>query len=341
MPTAKKSPKSKSSATVKSSAKSSGKGKTPAKATTKAKPAAKAKSNVKAKPAAKAKPTTKAKPAAKKAPSKVTKKAPASARSSSGSLTSEQAVAKFAPLAQKLSAKEVLPCRLDVALALHNIQQGVASIEPHAARLRKEMSGLPLADVLALPDLALALLFTDEQVTEPTGKAQYKTDLSRLYELRLPMLLIAEGLAQLGLIPAKLVQDIRSGSGPRDAAKDGVDLGKLYTTHAAALSGKHPFTAAQLQEVITLGERLSVQVKPDRARTKGSPKEPSPSRDLRNRLYTLLVERHQDLRKAGFYLFGNAVDAYVPLLQAHRPATKSKKPAPSKAPAPAPQPATP
>ncbi|HOY10762.1 MAG TPA: AsmA family protein, partial [Candidatus Omnitrophota bacterium] len=75
------------------------------------------------------------------------------------------------------------------------------------------------------PDLALALLFTDEQVTEPTGKAQYKTDLSRLYELRLPMLLIAEGLALLGLIPAKQVQDIRSGSGPRDAAKDGVDLG--------------------------------------------------------------------------------------------------------------------
>ena len=333
MPTAKKSPKSKSSATVKSAAKSSGKssakGKTPAKAL------------AKAKPAAKAKPTTKAKPAANKAPSKATKKAPASARSSSGTLTSEQAVAKFAPLAQKLSAKEVLPCRIDVALALHNIQQGVASIEPHAARLRKEMSGLPLADVLALPDLALALLFTDEQVTEPTGKAQYKTDLSRLYELRLPMLLIAEGLAQLGLIPAKQVQDIRSGSGPRDAAKDGVDLGKLYTTHAAALSGKHPFTTAQLQEVITLGERLSVQVKPDRARTKGSPKEPSPSRDLRNRLYTLLAERHQDLRKAGFYLFGSAVDAYVPLLQAHRPATKTKKPAPSKAPAPAPQPATP
>lgn len=337
MPTPKKSPKSKSSATAKSSAKSSAKGKTPAKASAKAKTPAKAT----AKPAAKAKSTGKSKPAANKAPSKATKKAPASARSSSGTLTSEQAVAKFAPLAQKLSAKEVLPCRIDVALALHNIQQGVASIEPHAARLRKEMSGLPLADVLALPDLALALLFTDEQVTEPAGKAQYKTDLSRLYELRLPMLLIAEGLAQLGLIPAKQVQDIRSGSGPRDAAKDGVDLGKLYHAHADALAGKHPFTAAQLQEVITLGERLSVQVKPDRARTKGSPKEPSPSRDLRNRLYTLLAERHQDLRKAGFYLFGNAVDAYVPLLQAHRPATKSKKPAPSKAPAPAPQPATP
>jgi hypothetical protein len=336
MPTAKKSPKSKSSATVKSSAK----GKTPAKATAKAKPAAKAKSTAKAKATVKAKPATKAKPAAKKAPSKATKKAPASTRSSSGSLTSEQAVAKFAPLAQKLSAKEVLPCRLDVALALHNIQQGVASIEPHAARLRKEMSGLPLADVLALPDLALALLFTDEQVTEPTGKAQYKTDLSRLYELRLPMLLIAEGLAQLGIIPAKLVQEIRSGKGALDAAHDGVSLGKLYQSHATTLAGKHPFSSQQLDEIITLGERLTRQVTPEHARATGSRKPLSPSRDLRNRLYTLLVERHQDLRKAGYYLFGSSIDTYVPVLQARRPAAKPKKPASPKSPTP-PQPAAP
>ena len=76
---------------------------------------------------------------------------------------------------------------------------------------------------------------------------------------------------KLGLIPAKQVQDIRSGKGALDAAHDGVSLGKLYQTHAATLAGKHPFSSQQLDEIITLGERLTRQVTPEHARATDAP----------------------------------------------------------------------
>jgi hypothetical protein len=251
-------------------------------------------------------------------------------------LTSDQALARYTPLALQLAKKDVLVCRLDLALALHNLQQGVASIEPYAARLRKEVSGLPVAELLALPDLGLALIFASEQVEQPSPQAQNRQDLARLRELREPMLVIAEALALLGLLPEKKVHDIRIGSGAMDSARDGIALCQLYQAHAAAIADKHPFTAAHFAELSELGERLTRTIIPKSARA-AAKRERSSTPDLCNRLYTLLWQRHQDLRKAGYYLFGPELDLKVPTLQARRSTAKPKKPAP----APAPTPATP
>lgn len=251
-------------------------------------------------------------------------------------LTSDQALARYTPLALQLAKKDVLVCRLDLALALHNLQLGVASIEPYAARLRKEVSGLPVAELLALPDLGLALIFASEQVEQPSPQAQNRQDLARLRELREPMLLMAEALALLGLLPEKKVHDIRIGSGAMDSARDGIALCQLYQAHAADIADKHPFTAAHFAELSELGERLTRTIIPKSARA-AAKRERASTPDLCNRLYTLLWQRHQDLRKAGYYLFGPELDLKVPTLQARRSTAKPKKPAP----APAPTPATP
>lgn len=288
-----------------------------------------------AKSAPKRAPTKAAKPAAKKPPAKASKPA-ASPRGKAGTLTSDQALARYTPLALQLAKKDVLVCRLDLALALHNLQQGVASIEPYAARLRKEVSGLPVAELLALPDLGLALIFASEQVEQPSPQAQNRQDLARLRELREPMLVIAEALALLGLLPEKKVHDIRIGSGAMDSARDGIALCQLYQAHAAAIADKHPFTAAHFAELSELGERLTRTIIPKSARA-ATKRDRASTPDLCNRLYTLLWQRHQDLRKAGYYLFGPELDLKVPTLQARRSTAKPKKPTP----APAPTPATP
>lgn len=290
-----------------------------------------------AKPAPKKAPAKAAKPAAKKSPAKASKPAP-SPRGKAGTLTSDQALARYTPLALQLAKKDVLVCRLDLALALHNLQLGVASIEPYAARLRKEVPGLPLAELLALPDLGLALIFASEQV-ESANQGQNRIDLARLRELREPMLYIAEGLAMLGLVPEKTVQAIRAGSGAMDAARDGIALCALYRAHAAALAGKHPFTQQDFDELSELGERLTRTIVPEGSRPAARRRNRQEAQDLSNRLYTLLVLRHQELRKAGYYLFGPELDAKVPSLAARRATPKAKKPAPAKPAAPAPTPA--
>lgn len=290
-----------------------------------------------AKSAPKRAPTKAAKPAAKKPPAKASKPA-ASPRGKAGTLTSDQALARYTPLALQLAKKDVLVCRLDLALALHNLQQGVASIEPYAAQLRKEVPGLPLAELLALPDLGLALIFASEQA-EPANQAQNRLDLARLRELREPMLYIAEGLAMLGLVPEKTVQAIRAGSGAMDAARDGIALCALYRAHAAALAGKHPFTQQDFDELSELGERLTRTIVPEGSRPAARRRNRQEAQDLSNRLYTLLVLRHQELRKAGYYLFGPELDTKVPSLAARRATPKAKKPAPAKPAAPAPTPA--
>lgn len=290
-----------------------------------------------AKSAPKKAPTKAAKPAAKKPPAKAAKPAP-SPRGKAGTLTSDQALARYTPLALQLAKKDVLVCRLDLALALHNLQLGVASIEPYAARLRKEVPGLPLAELLALPDLGLALIFASEQV-EPANQAQNRLDLARLRELREAMLRIAEGLAMLDLLPEKKVQDIRVGTGALDSARDGIALCELYRAHAAALAGKHPFAQQDFDELSELAERLTRNLTPQGARTANDRTGRTQAVELRNRLYTLLLLRHRELRKAGYYLFGDASDAHVPPLQARRAAPKTKKPVP--APVPGPVPAAP
>ena len=317
MPTPKKAPKKSAKSAAKPSAKSSAKssGKKPAK------------------PAPKKAPAKAAKSAPKKTPTKAAKPAP-TPHGKAGTLTSDQALARYTPLALQLAKKDVLVCRLDLALALHNLQLGVASIEPYAARLRKEVSGLPVAELLALPDLGLALIFASEQVEQPSPQAQNRQDLARLRDLREPMLLIAEALALLGLLPEKKVHNIRIGSGAMDSARDGIALCQLYQAHAADLADKHPFTAAHFAELSELGERLTRTIIPKSARA-ATKRERASTPDLCNRLYTLLWQRHQDLRKAGYYLFGPELDLKVPTLQARRSAAKPKKSAPAPAPAPA------
>ena len=149
----------------------------------------------------------------------------------------------------------------------------------------------------------------------------------------------AEGLAMLGLVPEKTVQAIRAGSGAMDAARDGIALCALYRAHAAALAGKHPFTQQDFDELSELGERLTLTIVPEGSRPAALRRNRQEAQDLSNRLYTLLVLRHQELRKAGYYLFGPELDTKVPSLAARRAAPKAKKPAPAKPAAPAPTPA--
>lgn len=251
--------------------------------------------------------------------------------------------ARFLPLAQQLPAERVLPLRQDVNLIFANVQTGLTAVLPHQARLKTELPMLRVDQFSELAELADALMYAAAQAlvaATPMRRDQIDKLFVRLHVLREAMLTGAEMLALMDLLPKQRVEQIRSGRGAFDAAQDGVALADLYTEYAAVVANKHPFTSAHLGEIAELGHTLMRVVTPDGAR--GTPSaEQAAATQARDRLYTLLLERHTDLRRAGFYLFGEEVDEKVPALGARKGRSRSTAttPAPQPLPAPATDPA--
>ena len=225
---------------------------------------------------------------------------------------------RYLPEAQALPKERVVPLRIDVAFLVKNVQLGLEAVQPFLTRLRAELPKLPVSDFAQLLPLAEAVLYASEravQLAQPVRRVEIDAKLKELAVLREAMLLVAEGLAVHGLLQKRAVEQIRSGKGQYDLAMDGRALCDLYTEHKAALAGKHPFTDAEIKRVGELGQELMRVITPDGARLATQDDAVKAAED-RDRLYSLLCERHADLRKAGFYLFGEEVDQKVPILGA-------------------------
>ncbi|WP_437912672.1 hypothetical protein WME73_37345 [Sorangium sp. So ce302] len=222
---------------------------------------------------------------------------------------------RFAPEALALPDRDVELCRADVRIAFANVKQGVAAACADPARVRRALPELPLDDVLSLPDLGRALVFASTRVTaRPASSREVEAKLKVVAELREPMLSLAETLARRGLLPRDVVAEIRAGSGKYDMASDGMALAHLYEEHADALRGKHPFTREEFELLREASEWLLDNLTPDGARRPAA-KQRGEAEAMRDRLWTLLVRRHADLRKIGYYLHGDAFEDVTPKLQ--------------------------
>ena len=181
--------------------------------------------------------------------------------------------------------------------------------------------------------LAQALEYAARQVDRQAPSAkEIRQLIARGRELRHVLLTAAESLAAVGIFPNHVVTKIRAGKGDIDAAGDCVELAALFAKNASAVRGKTTVTPAIANEAAEVGAKLLTVLKP---RSSKAPKqvqaELREARDRRDRLFTLLVQRHDLLRRVGAYLFGvNALDKHVPPLQsAKRAASKSKAAAPA------------
>ena len=225
---------------------------------------------------------------------------------------------RFLPDALALKKELVVSLRLDVHLVYANVQKGCSEVLPHKARFATELPKLDLAAIEALPSLVEALLYAHNDAahkTMPMKRQEMEALFQELGKLREMMLLQAEVFALCGLVPENRVAQIRSGKGPFDTAGDGVALADLFREFETPWAGKHPFSKAQIARAAEVGNTLLQSITPDGARPNHS-QQASKALDARDRMYSLLTLRHAELRKAGFYLFGEEVDQKVPVLGA-------------------------
>lgn len=226
---------------------------------------------------------------------------------------------------------------VDPALVQTNVDGGLAAIAPFHDRIAHELPRISLADVLQAGNAARGLIFALTQVVPSKVTAEDIQRVTReLIELREPTLKQLEVFASpaLKLIPAAIPARIRPGSGPRDWAADGVAIAAVLRDPQWNLQGRHPFTDAHLARMESLANWVLANVKADGAPTP-SARVPGDAQERADRFYTLLKNRHTDLRRIGTWLFGeDEVDAKVPRLGSRTAAPRSAKDA-------APQPATP
>ncbi len=219
----------------------------------------------------------------------------------------------FSLVVAGIAEEELDPYNADPELVRVNLERGVKAIQPHVDTIREAMPKLPLDDVLELPSLVRALDLAASKVFTPASQQDIRARQARLRPVRRMGLKYLEIVAELDLVPAGPVAAIRANSGPIDEARDGVAISATFKEHAEVLENKHPFQQEQLDQLSADGNWLLGQLTPGSAAPEKG--ERSPAALLRDRLWTEIQARYDNLYKAGMEVWGRrAVDDHIPAL---------------------------
>lgn len=242
-----------------------------------------------------------------------------------------EAFAHFRPLAELVPTEGLSPSPGKLALVRSNITEALEVLSPELPRVAAAMVDPPLQEVLELPALALALSFAASRVPARSYSAgeiaAARADLAPLREVTLNYLEVAAH-PLVALVPAERVQAIRSGKGPLDNAQDGVAIAGMFAEFAPSLEGRHPFTAAQLDQLEEVGNALVQTLQPGNA-VSAPAGEPHEAAVLRDQFEALLVERYELLKLcAAVALKPARAQALIPALRRAAVATSVAAEAP-------------
>lgn len=220
---------------------------------------------------------------------------------------------QFLPVALEFGGP-LVPCRINLGSAYHNVVEGVRNVLKERGRLESELPGLNLDHVQSLPELVLAVMYAADQA-EQTVPKQTRAMISSGGELRGKLLIAARALAASNLVPSHEVAHIQKGSGYIDLADDLIALATLFNKHARKIAGKTAITSADIQEAMELGTELRKTLRPKATRKNSPDADTARAIEHRDRLFALLVYRYDLVRRAGAWLFGlDEVGKLVPAL---------------------------
>lgn len=223
----------------------------------------------------------------------------------------------FSPIVASIPVDQIETLNADPQLVRKNVQRGVDAVRPHLDRVHK---ALPLVDtnrLLEMPSLVLALAFHYNNMVAVADPNEVAERQARLRPVRRWTLTFLEIMAEMGEIPSKPIEAIRADTGPVDEANDGIAIVGQFKKHEAVLHNKHPFPAEMLKQLNEDGHYLAKVLTPKGTAPEQKSGELSPDQLLRDRLWTEIVSRYDDLYQAGVAIWGRrGVDKYVPPLRA-------------------------
>ena len=231
----------------------------------------------------------------------------------------------------------------DAEIVRANVDRGMAALAPHLDAMTPAMPHVDMVEVREIPALALALAFAAARVFVPASAGEIRDRQKRQRKMRrlaIDQLVILRDVEPGLLADPSKVDAILPGKGPIDEANDGVQCVAVFRENAKSVAGKHPFSAAWLDQLATDSNWLLTQVR--RAGTVVDPGDTNPDALVRDRLYTELVRRWGQAKKVALEVWGwKDVDASFPALGSRIVVRGEADAEPAPAPAPNPPPAKP
>ncbi len=226
--------------------------------------------------------------------------------------------------AKALPDHAVIPFAGNPDLVLGNVQRGAGVVVGldgeflHADIIRAlgfKPEQLRAVVVLAQAFSWASLLINRDIASDGTTQAL----ITRVMKHRRRLMTTAEALVESNLLDDAELDPIRPGYGPRDGAKDVTRLVALFRAHAKTIAGKHPIGEADLAQAEEDASDLWMRLNPEEAvQVKKLPEKVQKDIELRDRFFTLLYQRYEQLWKIGAVVWGYDVDEHVPALRARQ-----------------------
>lgn len=226
-----------------------------------------------------------------------------------------QAYDKHISAARALRSEDIVPYRLDAALAVGNVRLAMPVLLAKQDLLAAHLPKIDAALLLALPEIALATEYAALKAENalPADKLM-GPKLAEGWQLRGLLLGAAHMLASAGLIQQSEVDVIVEGKGQRDMARDCIALADLFHKHESTIAGKHPIDPAQVNDAAAVGSWLLANLRTSNTVSE-RPSTPSPEIDVRDRFGTLLVRQFEILEQVVHYFYGKHWENLIPSLQ--------------------------
>lgn len=234
------------------------------------------------------------------------------------------ALARFLAEARSLDAEQILPMHADARVVQHNVGLGVSAVLSFTDHLREHLPHVDLEELRSLPDLALCLAHAAEEVSGGPDSAETRELYAEATALRRTLKAAATALAQAGPFSPRDLARVGADHGAIDVGADCAALAALFEKRAEDIAGRSPVGEELVARAAEVGAALRAASKPKAAAKKVGPSGVS-AVEARDRLWTLLVARHERLWAVGAFVYGHAVDAHVPALSAPLP-IRGKKP---------------
>jgi len=204
---------------------------------------------------------------------------------------------------------DVKELTFDLKLVKHNAMLGLAAVEKHSTRLAERYKKYKSAKPRLLELLVALEVAAHTAVSLRPVDANNRSLRASIYGDRELLVTQLQLFARSGLVAVAEVERIKAGRGSIDAAQDIVDAVALLDRYPAARS-KLVTSAAQLKQMVENAKLYLSSTRRAAFHSNGN-EAYAAALDTQSRVWTLVLQQHEQLWKYGCEIYGKAVDEHV------------------------------